>query len=93
MKRRIITILFVLVLALLCFAACSSRKNDSTSDSVGLTESVSLSERESESLSETTDFSSDESEESTASRDSSDEENTSEPSEKQDGDNDVIWEN
>lgn len=91
MKRCIITILFVLVFALQC--ACTSRKNDSMYDSVGSTESVSLSERESESLSETTDFSSDESEESSASRDSSDEENTSEPSEKQDGDNDVIWEN
>ena len=93
MKRRIITILFVLVFALLCFAACTSKKNDSTSGNGESTERVSLSERESESLSETTDSSSGESEESSASRDSSDEENTSESSEKQDGDNDVIWEN
>ena len=41
MKRCIITILFVLVFALQC--ACTSRKNDSMSDSVGSTESVSLS--------------------------------------------------
>ena len=63
MKRCIITILFVLVFALQCFAACTSRKNNSPSDSIGPTDSV------------------------------SDEENTFEPSEKQDGDNDVIWEN